>query len=143
MTDSNAAFLDTAYIFALVNTRDQWHARARKWERTLAEESRPLLTSEFVLTEIADGLAAIRFRERAVNVIDTLLKSSLVTTVSVSSELFRHAFQLYRDRPDKNWGLTDCTSFVIIEQYGLQDVLTTDEDFRQAGFRALLLDDHE
>ena len=62
MADSTPVFLDTAYVFALINTRDQWHARAKTLERDLNAERRQLVTSEFVLTEIADGLSAIRFR---------------------------------------------------------------------------------
>ena len=59
-------FLGTAYVNALVNTRDQWHDVAMQWERRLAVDKRRLVTTEFVLVEIADGLAAVRFRAQAV-----------------------------------------------------------------------------
>ena len=62
MSDLTPVFLDTAYVFALINTRDEWHAKARELGHTLHATSRPLVTSEFVLAEIADGLSAIRFR---------------------------------------------------------------------------------
>ena len=65
-------FLDTAYINALVNTRDQWHVAAVQWERRLATDRRRLVTTEFVLVEIADGLAAVRFRAQAARVIAVL-----------------------------------------------------------------------
>ena len=71
-SDRRPIFLDTAYINALVNTRDQWHDAAAQWERKLATDRRRLVTTEFVLVEIADGLAAIRFRGQAVQVIATL-----------------------------------------------------------------------
>jgi predicted nucleic acid-binding protein len=49
MADSMPVFLDTAFVFALINTRDQWHAKAKTLERAFNAERRPLVTSEFVL----------------------------------------------------------------------------------------------
>ena len=138
MIDRTVIFLDTAYVFALVNTRDQWHTRARQWQAALTEERRPLLTSEFVLMEIGAGLATVRFRRHAVQVIETLAASSLVEVIPASSEVLAAGLALYRNRDDKEWGLTDCTSFELMRQRGVRDALTTDEHFEQAGFRVLL-----
>ena len=138
--DRRPIFLDTAYVNALVNTRDQWHDAAVQWQRKLSAEKRRLVTTEFVLVEIADGLAAVRFRGQAVQVIATLQASSLVEIIPASSQLFTAALELYRSRGDKDWGLTDCASFVVISERGLSEALTTDDHFRQAGLRALLLE---
>jgi predicted nucleic acid-binding protein len=35
---------------------------------------------------------------------------------------------------DKEWGLTDCISFVMMQERGLTTVLTVDKHFEQAGF---------
>lgn len=51
--DPEPVFLDTAYVNALVNTRDQWHEAAVRWERKLAADRRRLVTTEFILVEIA------------------------------------------------------------------------------------------
>jgi predicted nucleic acid-binding protein len=98
------------------------------------------VTTEFVLVEIADGLAAVRFRVQAVQVIATLQASSLVEIIPASSQLFTPALELYRGRGDKDWGLTDCASFVVMSEHSLSEALTTDNHFRQAGFRVLLLE---
>jgi len=55
-------FLDTAYVYALINTRDKWHEKAVAWQERLAKERKPLLSTEFVLVEIADGLNYSRRR---------------------------------------------------------------------------------
>jgi hypothetical protein len=86
--DRTTIFLDTAYVNALVNTRDQWHDAAVQWERKLSTDKRRLVTTEFVLVEIADGLAAVRFRVQAVQVIATLQASALVDIIPASSQLF-------------------------------------------------------
>jgi predicted nucleic acid-binding protein len=44
----------------------------------------------------------------------------------------------YESRPDKAWSLTDCISFVVMNQHGLTEALTGDHHFEQAGFTALL-----
>ena len=76
--DAAPLFLDTAYVYALVNARDQWHETAARWEARLRVDRRPLMMTGFVLAEIADGLAAVRFRPQAVSIIAALPASPLV-----------------------------------------------------------------
>jgi predicted nucleic acid-binding protein len=73
-----------------------------------------------------------------VALIDEFRSSSDVQIVAATSGLMDRALDLYRNRRDKDWGLTDCTSFVVMTEHGLSDALTSDEHFRQAGFRVLL-----
>lgn len=141
MPDPDSVFLDTAYVTALVNTRDQWHEAALRWERRLAVERRRLVATEFILVEIGDALAAVRFRAHAIKIIATLRSSTLVEIVPVTTGLFQAALWLYESRLDKDWGLTDCTSFVVMKDRNLSEALSTDDHFRQAGFRALLLEE--
>lgn len=133
-------FLDTAYVYALVNTRDQWHGRAVQWQQKLDDERRAIVTTELILVEIADGLASVRFRAQASLILDTLQSNRFVEVVPFTSQLLSDALELYRQREDKDWGLTDCSSFVVMRERELYEALTVDEHFQQAGFRALLLD---
>jgi uncharacterized protein len=135
-----ALFLDTAYVYALFNNRDQWHPRALEWQRKLEAEQRALLTTEFVCIEITNGLASLKFRQAATRIIRSLQENALVRIIPASTELFQQALSLYEQRTDKDWGMTDCASFVVMTENKLTDALTTDDHFRQAGFKALLLD---
>jgi uncharacterized protein len=63
-----------------------------------------------------------------------------IKAVNVDTELFMSALTLYQPHSDKDWGLTDCISFVVMQQQSLTDALTGDRPFVQAGFRALMLD---
>jgi predicted nucleic acid-binding protein len=58
--------------------------------------------------------------------------------IPMTSGAFRQAMERYRARGDKTWSLTDCTSFLIMEEKGITEALSADDDFVQAGFRALL-----
>ncbi len=133
-------FIDTGYVYALINARDQWHDKAMEWRQKISAEKSLLLTTEFILAEIADGLAAVTFRQAAFQTIRVLATSPLVQLIPASSELFQAGLALYESRADKDWGLTDCISFVVMTEHDLTDALTTNDHFRQAGFRPLLLE---
>lgn len=137
---NNQIFIDSSYILALISPRDQWHAKAVEWQAGIAAANRPLLTIQFVLAEIADSLAAVKFRRQAAQVIRTLETNDSVEIVPAASELFATSLNFYENRQDKNWGFTDCSSFVVMAERNLTDALTVDDDFRQAGFHALLFD---
>lgn len=132
-------FLDTAYVYALVNPRDQWHSVATNLQHELSQHKNHLVTSEFVLTEIGNGLSAMKFRSDCVRVIANLRSSPDITIVPVTAALFDRAFELYSSRMDKEWGLTDCSSFVVMREGGIETALTSDDHFRQAGFNCLML----
>ena len=51
---------------------------------------------------------------------------------------FDEGVRLYVARPDKDWSLTDCISFVVMRERGITEALTGDRHFEQAGFVALL-----
>lgn len=135
---NQSLFLDTAYVLALFNTRDQWHAKAIEWQQKIALDNSYLITTEFVLAEIGDGLSSQNLRANAAAIIHILIESPTVRVVPSESSLFMQGLQLFKSRPDKDWGLTDCTSFVIMQDFGISDALTTDGHFEQAGFYPLL-----
>ena len=140
MNNSTPVFIDTAYVFALINQRDHWHDRALHWSRLLETKRSPLLTTDFVLMEIGDGLAAVRSRERATQAIQTFRASAFIEIVPASRSLLDDALLMYQTRVDKDWGMTDCSSFVVMQERGITDALTVDRHFQQAGFHALLLE---
>lgn len=137
---NNAIFVDTAYTYAILSPRDQWHTKAVEWQERIISEKRSLVITEFVLIEIADGLAAINYRQTASQTVHLFYENPLVKIVPTSSDLLHKALSLYEQRADKNWGLTDCASFVVMTENNITEALTTDDHFRQAGFKALLLD---
>ena len=131
------AFLDTAYILAILNPRDALHAKAMALSRSSYSR---LVTTEAVLTEVADALCQPPRRARAVEAIDDLRAAPDLRCVSVVGTLFARGLDLYRERQDKDWSLTDCISFVVMKDERIDEALTVDVHFVQAGFRALLRD---
>lgn len=131
-------FLDASYAIALASPKDQCHIRAVELAETIRAERIALVTTRAILLEIGNALSKRRFRVAGVVLLEALENDSNVTILPVSDELFNRAFQLYKGRPDKEWGLTDCISFVVMRERGIVSALTTDNDFRQAGFQVLI-----
>ena len=92
--------------------------------------------TEAVLIEIANALASSN-RSAAVAFISSCYITPNVRVVSVDSKLLKRAMSLYQNRGDKEWGLTDCISFIAMDDNDLTDAFTADDHFQQAGFRAL------
>jgi predicted nucleic acid-binding protein len=90
-----------------------------------------------VLLEIGNALAR-NFKRQAIEVIDDLLGSSEVEIVRLNPQLFDRAYALYKQYQDKEWGLLDCVSFVVMRDAGVNNALTFDQHFAQAGFQALM-----
>ncbi len=132
------AFLDTAYAIALSAPGDRFHTRALSLADRMEAEGTLLVTTRAVALEIANALSKVRHRQSAIQLLDALEADPKVEIVPLSETLYAEALTLYRQRPDKDWGLTDCISFVVMTQRHLLDALTTDEHFQQAGFRTLL-----
>jgi predicted nucleic acid-binding protein len=132
---SDRVFVDTLFVVALINQRDEYHAKASE----LADlyEKQPLLTTDVVLLEIGNALAR-NFKRQAIEVIDDLLGSSEVEIVRLNPQLFDRAYALYKQYQDKEWGLLDCVSFVVMRDAGVNNALTFDQHFAQAGFQALM-----
>ncbi len=128
-------FADTYFFLALLFENDEAHAEART---RVANLSGRLYTSTWVLTEVADALAMPGRRQRFLPLLQFLRASPLVRIVPAEQSLFDRAVELYDQRPDKAWSLTDCLSFTIMEDHGLRDALTGDHHFEQAGFNVLM-----
>ena len=132
-------FLDSTYLIALIHERDQFHRRALYWQSIVEASRRSLLTTEFCLVEVADVLSNRGFGALAQALLSDLRNSPLVTIEKCSAALFDRGLMLHRERDDKKWGLTDCISFLVMEDYEVLEALTFDHHFEQAGKVALPL----
>lgn len=132
-------FLDTAYVLALLNPNDTYHKQAKALLPSI-QSAQEVWITEAVLIEIGNALARSD-RSAAVAFINSCYVTPNVRVVPVGSPLLKRAIDFYNNREDKEWGLTDCISFIVMEDYGLMEALTTDEYFQQAGFHALLLEE--
>lgn len=131
----NYLFVDTFYLLALLHPADEAHEKALLLART---HRATFVSTQWVLTEVADGCADPIDRVRIADFPAVFERQTNVTIVPASDDWFHRGMNRYRDRPDKEWSLTDCISFLVMEDLAISQALTGDHHFEQAGFIALL-----
>jgi len=127
--------LDTGYFVALFSPDDDLHERAVAWSLQLDE---PTLVTEYVLWECVNTFSKPKDRTSAHALIEHAQSDPTCEWVSATPELLHAGLRLHRDRPDKEWSLTDCVSFHLMRERGMTRALAYDIHFQQAGFEALL-----
>ena len=119
--------MDAADAIALSAPGDQFHAEAEVLAEQMERDGTKLVTTRAVLLEIGNALGKQRHRAAAVALLEALEADPAVEVVPLSEDLCARAFSLYRSRPDKEWGLIDCVSFIVMQERGLTAALTTDD----------------
>lgn len=133
------AFADTVYWQALIDFRDSLHDAADALAAQLKSDRVRIVTSEMVLTEVLNALGKSEpGRKKAIDLVQSLKADANVEIVPNAECPFDPAFEFYKKRPDKEWGHTDCSSFIIMQNHGISHALTHDHHFAQAGFVILL-----
>lgn len=129
------AFGDAWYFIALLNPRDAAHKRAKSFARSWRGQ---MVTTRWILAEVADGLASDpHLHALAADFLTHCDTHPSLRVTPVSEDQFAQGLDLYRQRRDKAWSLTDCISFAVMRQEGLREALTGDHHFAQAGFEAV------
>jgi uncharacterized protein len=131
-------FLDTSFAIALSSVTDQNHVLAVKLADQIEHDKTNLVTTQAILLEIGNALSKQRYRAAAVQLLESLETDLSIEVVLLTHSLYKLAFDLFKRREDKEWGLVDCISFIVMQDRGITDALTADTHFQQAGFRALL-----
>ena len=134
-------FADAGYWIALLDERDQLNRYAQIETQRL--EPLLIITTEMVLVEMFSHVsgAGAGNRRKASAMLARLQANERVKIIPQTAQQFRAAAVRFADRPDQRWSLTDCASFLVMEERGITEALAYDRDFEQAGFTALLRHD--
>ncbi len=137
LQSGNGVFADTHYWIAVVDARDSWHHVAKEVRETLGEIH--IITTDEVLTEFLSALSAFKYtRSQALKMVQAILSNPNVRVIPQTRESFLTGLELFENRPDKEYSLTDCISMNVMRAESLTRVLTTDHHFEQEGFTVLL-----
>ena len=132
----NEVFADAHFYIALLNPKDAFHAAAL---RAAGQIRRRIVTTLWVLLEVGDALSAPALRRRTHALLTRIASDPNTMLIVDAHPWYERGLALYGSRDDKDWSLTDCISFDVMNARGITDALTGDHHFEQAGFRALYL----
>ena len=132
------AFADTSFFFALAAKRDRTHEPAVKAFTRLLRLQRPLVTTDYVLDETLTLTKARTSAKVALALLDRIESSPALSIQLITHDRFAAAKAFFRKHADHGYSFTDCTSFVLMHEIEIRDVLTTDRHFAEAGFRTML-----
>ena len=136
----NEVFADAGYWVAMVNPDDNWHRNAQSATQSLG--NRKIVTTEMVLVEFFAHMSGggSESRALAVDTLKDINSNPDIEIVEQTHEQFEKAVERYGERLDQRWSLTDCASFLEMEDRGITEALAHDIDFVQARFVALMRD---
>ena len=134
----NSIFVDTQGWVAIINKRDKFHDDDIRMKKSLIEQNTIFITTDFVLDETYT-LTRIRLNHGMAVAFGEMIRRSQYVKVIQISEMFQDkAWEFFKKYEDKSFSFTDCTSFVIMEEFNLEKSFTNDHHFEQAGFSILL-----
>jgi uncharacterized protein len=123
-------FADTSALIALFNPRDDLHSTAVEWFK----ENRPkLILTDYIVDELLT-LALARADKQFALVVSKQVRTLFPAGVKkITEEDFNKAWEIFESYQDKEWSLTDCTSYIFIERSGLRKAFAFDPHFDQFG----------
>lgn len=135
---SRRVFGDTSFFFALVAKRDPAHRPAvAAYEKVLKAGAR-VLTTDYIVDETLTLTKARIDAPTSLTLLDRMARSEAIDLEMLTSERFLASKQYFRKHSDHGYSFTDCTSFVLMDEFEIRAALTTDRHFREAGFEVLL-----
>jgi predicted nucleic acid-binding protein len=132
-------FIDTAGWIALIYRRDDYHPQAKHIYAGLGHVKR--MTTDAVLIESCNMFSKAPLRPLAIALMEKVREAKnigVLEVTHVTEVLIDRGWELFQGRPDKDWSLTDCISFVVMQDRGITKAFTIDHHFEQAGFEKLL-----
>jgi len=130
-------FLDTSYIIALEIKNEQDHQTVFQHWLTLTTSKPFLITSTYIFDEVVTFFNSRNLHREAVEIGNRLLDSPDIELIHIDRKLFNQGWQYFHKYQDKAYSLTDCLSFVIMQNRYISTALTLDHHFLQSGFQRL------
>ena len=136
MVSRNSLFVDTSGWAYLLDRHDPLHSSISAIYQTALKQKRTLVTTNYVLAELVPLLASRSRlpRQHIFSFVDALKVSPYVEIIHIDTELDTATWKLLKAWIDKEWSFIDASSFVVMNTYSIQEAITTDHHFTQAGF---------
>lgn len=132
-----ALFVDTSGWVASANQADLRHAEMIRARNDWMGQGGVLVTTDYIVDETLTHMRARFGLPVAEAWWEEIEFSERVRLEWVGSDRAAKAREMFFRHRDKEYSFTDCTSFVVMKELKLNQALTTDKHFAQAGFQVL------
>lgn len=129
---SDPVFVDASAWVAITNTKDRNHTAAMSVYRRLLQSGVPLITSTWTAYE---ALTIVKTRlgySQAERLWQRIQRLSVVDLVTVDERIEAEALELFWKYKDKDWGVVDCASLVVMDEVGCRQAFAFDRHFTEA-----------
>lgn len=134
-------FIDSSFFIAFYHSRDQYHKLSVNIMKSTTSINPLFITTDYVYDETLIYLLkthSINGYKRTERFDKDIFKERKVSLVFTTEVIFTKAREIFfHFNKDKQWSFTDCTSFAVMEDLGIRNVLTFDKNFTQRGFRVI------
>lgn len=134
-------FADSSFLIALYDKSDQYFEEAHALFKTLRKEIPQVIISNYIYDETMTYLLYTHsyygfLRSRAFD--EDVMEKKFCDFIFINENIFYKAREIFfRFNKDKSWSFTDCTSYAVMEDLGIRNVLTFDKNFTQRGFKVI------
>jgi len=129
-------FIDTSGFYALEDKSDKNHQAAKVFWEEVAQKKIPLFTTDYIFDETYTLLRSTLGYKKAIGFGESIKESKVVQLVQVDEEVQEEAWKIAKNYKDKDFSFTDCTSFIVMKNMGLEEAFSFDQHFKAYGFLA-------
>jgi uncharacterized protein len=126
-------FTDTSGLYTLIDEQDQHYPRAQEIFNALMQVRSQMVLTNFVRAETHALILNRLGHHLADRFLEQLRQSPATTLIRITEQDEERALVLIARYRDKDFSITDATSFVVMERLGITHAVSFDSDFRQYG----------
>lgn len=134
---ARSVFVDTWGWYTLIDRREPEHGRTAMLVEHLIKDGARLVSTDYVVDESCTLAKARAGSLAAIRLLDLLDRTAALDLEWIGPDRFDRAKAAFRKQHDQAYSFTDCTSFTVMRERRMTDVITMDDHFRIAGFRTL------
>lgn len=127
-------FVDTSVFYAAADKKDQNNRRIKDILIAAEKNGALLYTSNYILDETCTLIKRRNGHAAAVNFLRRF-KESRITPLRITDEIEEAAKEIFIKYKDKDFSFTDCTSFALVDNYLLDQILSLDKDFKHYRYK--------
>lgn len=129
--EKNPIFADSSFLIALFNSHDFLNEKAKEISREIGESGKTIVISNYIFLETMTVLSQKESRQVAVEAGLHLSENPFVEIVHIPEAIHNDSWRIFQAVKSKNISFIDCSVIAVMLAYGIDKLLTFDQDFKK------------